>query len=201
MVTYNGCSVRQFGNGVTVLPGRRTSVDQRIAERERRGIDMSTFNRILLCYDGTREGQHALADGASLAEELKAEVHLLAVIDSSSWIQGADIISAVPVDLVTESAKGLLDEGRQKLAARGIRASVHFAVGDPLDQIPHFANELKVDLVVVGHRRATRLARWWSGKKDGLLLDRVSCSVLVTMGPEIATPAAMDEPVSSVAHR
>lgn len=34
---------------------------------------MSAFNRILLCYDGTREGQHALKDGASLAQELKAE--------------------------------------------------------------------------------------------------------------------------------
>lgn len=28
---------------------------------------MSAFNRILLCYDGSREGQHALADGARLA--------------------------------------------------------------------------------------------------------------------------------------
>jgi nucleotide-binding universal stress UspA family protein len=162
---------------------------------------MPTFNRILLCYDGTREGQHALSDGASLAEELKAEVHLLSVIDSSSWVQGADIISAVPIDLVTESARSLLDEGRQKLAARGIRASVHFAVGDPLDQIPRFANDLKVDLVVVGHRRKTRLARWWSGKNDGLLLDRVSCSVLVTMGPEIDAHAAIDEPVSAVEQR
>lgn len=161
---------------------------------------MSTFSRILLCYDGTREGQHALSDGASLAGALKAEVHLLSVLDSSAWVQGADIISAVPVDLVNESAKILLDEGRQKLAARGIRASVHFAVGDPLDQIPRFANELKADLVVVGHRRITGLARWWSGRNDGLLLDRVSCSVLVTMGPEADTRAAVNETASTVEH-
>ena len=93
---------------------------------------MPAFQRILLCYDGTREGQHALADGAALAVDLRAEVHLLSVLDNASWVQGADVLSAVPVDLVNESAKSLLDEGRQKLAARGIRASVHLAVGDPL---------------------------------------------------------------------
>jgi hypothetical protein len=36
------------------------------------------------------------------------------------------------------------------------------------------------------------MTRWWGGRNDGLLLDRVSCSVLVTMGPETGaeTPGA-----------
>lgn len=152
---------------------------------------MPTFNRILLCYDGTREGQHALKDGACLAQELQAQVHVLCVLNDSSWVQGADITSAVSVDLITESARSLLDEGLKKLAARGIWATGHFAVGDPLDQIPFFANDLKVDLIVVGHRHTSRLARWWGGRNDGLLLDRVSCSVLVTMGPETSVQAAV----------
>jgi nucleotide-binding universal stress UspA family protein len=154
---------------------------------------MPTFNRILLCYDGSLEGRHALKDGACLAQELNAEVHVLAVLSNTAWVQGADIISAVPTEYISESAKSVLDEGLKKLAARGIRATGHFAVGDPLDQISFFANDLKVDLVVVGHRRTSRLARWWSGKNDGLLLDRVSCSVLVTMGPEIEEPATVAE--------
>ncbi|CAE6889220.1 hypothetical protein R69749_07504 [Paraburkholderia domus] len=91
---------------------------------------MPAFNCILLCYDGTREGQHALKDGASLAQELKAEVHVLSVLDNSVWVQGADMTSAVPADVVTESARSLLEEGLKKLAARGIRATGHFALGD-----------------------------------------------------------------------
>ncbi|ALE58415.1 universal stress protein [Paraburkholderia sp. RL17-368-BIF-A] len=150
---------------------------------------MSAFNRILLCYDGTREGQHALADGARLAQELAAQVHVLSVIDNSAWVQGADITSAIPVDMINDSVKSVLDEGLKKLAAKGIHATGHFAIGDPLDQIPYFAKELNVDLIVVGHHRAGRLARWWGGRTDGLLLDRVSCSVLVTMGPETESAA------------
>ncbi|MBT2789651.1 universal stress protein [Paraburkholderia strydomiana] len=146
---------------------------------------MSAFKRILLCYDGTREGQHALADGARLAQELAAQVHVLSVINSSAWAQGADITSAIPIDIVGDSVKSVLEEGLQKLAAKDVHATGHFAIGDPLDQIPHFAKELNVDLIVVGHHRAGRLARWWGGRTDGLLLDRVSCSVLITMGPEL----------------
>ncbi|MDH6152119.1 MULTISPECIES: universal stress protein [Paraburkholderia] len=152
---------------------------------------MSSFKRILLCYDGTREGQHALKDGAALAQDLNAEVHLLSVLNNTAWMQGADITSAVPIDFINESAKTLLDEGLQKLAARGIRATGHLAIGEPLDEIPFFANDLKADLVVVGHRRSHGLARWWGGRHDGLLLDRVTCSVLVTMGAATDAPAAV----------
>lgn len=145
---------------------------------------MSSFGRVLLCYDATREGQRALGEAAALVEELRAETHVLSVLNNSAWIQGADITSSVPFDVVNNAAKDLLQEGLKKLAARGILATGHFAVGDPLDQIPFFAKDLKVDLIVVGHRHASRLARWWAGKNDGLLLDRVSCSVLVVMCPE-----------------
>jgi nucleotide-binding universal stress UspA family protein len=151
---------------------------------------MSAFNRILLCYDGTREGQHALADGARLAHEVRAQVHVLSIVNNSAWVQGADIMSAVPADIVNDSVKGVLAEGLQKLAARGINATGHFAIGDPLDQIPFFAKDLNVDLIVVGHHRTGRLARWRGGRTDGLLLDRVSCSVLVTMGPEVGSDAS-----------
>ncbi|TCG03173.1 universal stress protein UspA [Paraburkholderia steynii] len=155
---------------------------------------MSVFNRILLCYDGSREGQHALADGARLAQELGAQVHVLSVISDGGWVQGADVMSAVPVDIVSDSVKDVLEEGLQKLAMKGINATGHFAIGDPLDKISFFAKDLKVDLVVVGHRRTSRLARWWGGKADGLLLDRVSCSVLVTMGPEVGSDTSAGAP-------
>ncbi|MGF6532658.1 MULTISPECIES: universal stress protein [Paraburkholderia] len=145
---------------------------------------MPAFGRILLCYDSTREGRRALRHGAALAEQLKAETHLLAVLNSAAWVQAAEIASAVPFDVLEQSAKKILRDGIAKLAARGVIATAHFAIGDPLERIPFFANQLKVDLVVIGHQRTGLLKRWWSGKNDGLLLDRVSCAVLVAMERE-----------------
>ena len=72
---------------------------------------MPAFNCVLLCYDGTREGQHALADGARLARELQARVHVLSVVNHSALTQGADVMSAIPANIVSDSVKSVLEEG------------------------------------------------------------------------------------------
>jgi nucleotide-binding universal stress UspA family protein len=142
---------------------------------------MATYRRILLCYNGTREGRCALRLGAELARQLGAETHLLAVVDDAAWARGLDAIPAVALDFEEMSAKEVLREGVNKLSQLGVAASSHFAIGNPMDQIPRFAEELNIDLIVVGHHRSGLLSRWWTGQDDGRLLDRVSCSVLVAM--------------------
>jgi nucleotide-binding universal stress UspA family protein len=142
---------------------------------------MATYRRILLCYNGTREGRCALRLGAELARQLGAETHLLAVVDDAAWARGHDAIPAVALDFEEMSAKEVLREGVNKLSQLGVAASSHFAIGNPMDQIPRFAEELNIDLIVVGHHRSGLLSRWWTGQDDGRLLDRVSCSVLVAM--------------------
>ena len=49
---------------------------------------MTSFNRILLCYDATREGRRALREGADLARECHAQTHLLAVLDQAAAAMG-----------------------------------------------------------------------------------------------------------------
>lgn len=142
------------------------------------------FRRILLCYDTTREGRRALRVGADLAQQLGAETHLLAVRDNTYLLVGYDVLVAEAVDIEEQVAKDILQEGVDKLEARGITAAGHYAVGNPIEQIPHFANRLGVDLIVVGHRPCGKLARWWAGPGNGLLLDKVKCSVLVAIDCE-----------------
>lgn len=153
------------------------------------------FSRILLCYDTTREGRRALRYGADLAQQLGAETHLLAVRENAYLAVGYDVLVAQAAEVEEQVAKDILQEGVEKLKARGISATGYFAIGNPIEQIPHFAERLKADLIVVGHKPCGVLARWWAGPGNGLLLDRVSCSVLVAIAPsdepdEAATPVA-----------
>jgi nucleotide-binding universal stress UspA family protein len=53
--------------------------------------------------------------------------------------------------------------------------------GDAVDQIPKVARELGVDLIVVGYRRTSAMARWWTGPGKAELLDRVHCSILASI--------------------
>jgi nucleotide-binding universal stress UspA family protein len=152
------------------------------AERREERSDMSTFRRMLLCYDATHEGQCALREAGVLAQRMGAQVHVLSILNMQQWTQGADIMSGVPFEAVNDAARALLAEGVRRLTESGIRAIGHFTTGDPLVQIPRFVTEFDIDLIVVGHRRSSRIARWWSGATDRLLLDRVACSVLVATG-------------------
>jgi hypothetical protein len=43
---------------------------------------------------------------------------------------------------------------------------------------------LRIDLVIVGHRRSKKFAlRWWRGSVDSLLVERVRCSILIAGEP------------------
>lgn len=139
---------------------------------------MVPFDRVLLCYDATPEGRLALRRGAMLAQQLRAETHLLSVFDSTYGSSGFDVLSSVKFEIDEEASRETLKEGIEKLRAWGISATGHAAVGNVVDQISRLANSLKVDLIVIGHHQRGFFARWWSGENHALLLERVSCGVL-----------------------
>ena len=145
---------------------------------------MASYRKILLCYDGSREGRKALRDGANLALDLKAETHVLAVVDMRSSIaQSAGLLTDMACGRFEDAARDILREGVEWLTERGVPAQGHFAFGHPIDEIAGLAQSLQVDLVVVGHRCRTGLARWWMGAGNTPLMDRVSCSILVAVSP------------------
>ncbi|MDR5820067.1 MULTISPECIES: universal stress protein [unclassified Caballeronia] len=143
---------------------------------------MDSYRKILLCYDGSREGRKALRQGANLALDLKAETHILAVVDMRSSIaQSAGLLTDMACGRFEDAARDILQEGVDWLRERGLPAQGHFAFGHPIDEIAALAEQLNVDLVVVGHRCRNGLARWWMGAGNTPLLDRVKCSILVAV--------------------
>jgi nucleotide-binding universal stress UspA family protein len=141
---------------------------------------MGAFGKILLCYDSSREGRRALLQGAELAQQVGAETHLLAIAPAFAGSM-VDSPSEVAIRNFEESAKDVLREGVERLRERGLMATGHLVFGDPIEQIPAVARHLGVDLIVVGHRPCGPIARWWSGPGNAQLLDRVACSILVSI--------------------
>ena len=73
----------------------------------------------------------------------------------------------------------VLQEGMARLAALGFQASGKLVIGEPAREIAAYAEQVKADLVVVGHRRQTAIGRWWSGPSGAYLSDHIGCSLLV----------------------
>jgi nucleotide-binding universal stress UspA family protein len=141
------------------------------------------FQRVLLCYDGSREGRSALSQGGDVVLCMKSEAYLLAICQSL-------VTSAIPEGITpelctqeNERANLLLQEGIEWLRARGVNASGSLEYGNAVERIAETAQRIGADLIVLGHKPRGRLARWWSESDEESLLERVSCSILVAAAP------------------
>jgi len=141
------------------------------------------YQRILLAYNGSKEGRRALFECADLATFFGGETHLLAVASMPPSLFLTE--GFVPEELLEEEKKRtqtVLDEGIRTLRDRGFNATGHLAVGEPVEEICRLAKSLHSDLIVVGHNQNTSFAaRWWKGSVGASLLDYSPCSILIAM--------------------
>jgi nucleotide-binding universal stress UspA family protein len=141
------------------------------------------YQKLLLCYDGTVEGRRALRQGAEIAIAMHSQAYLLAVCRN---LLSRTVPEGVTPELVAceeSTAKALLTEGVELLRSKSIVANGSLVYGDPFVHIPQVAKSIGADLIVVGYRPRSRLARWWSESEEAMLLNQVSCSILVAMAP------------------
>lgn len=140
------------------------------------------YQKILLAYDGSHEGRAALRQGADLAALCRAQVYLLAVVEQMSGMTLAEAVEAT--GLPVREGERLLEEGIRLLREqRGLAAEGRLEprYENPARTIGRVAREVQADLIVVGHRHQSALARWWSGSIGASLLDEASCSILVAV--------------------
>jgi nucleotide-binding universal stress UspA family protein len=137
------------------------------------------YKRVVLAYDGSLEGAIALREGALLARRCAAQVFILSVVPGVGGVQVAEGIYSGPIAHQMDSYKDLLERGLTRLRQFGLEPVGRLVVGEPVRAIGAFAREVRADLVVVGHRRQTMLARWWSGPAGAYLGDHVACTLLI----------------------
>ncbi len=142
------------------------------------------FRMVLLAYDGTAEGRRALRYGADVAICMKSETYLLAICQSYVTSAIPEGVTPELVQCEDERSNRLLDEGVHWLEERGLVARGSVEYGNAVDRIAETAAAIGADLIIVGHRHRSRLARWWSESDEESLLERVRCSILVAQAPD-----------------
>jgi nucleotide-binding universal stress UspA family protein len=139
------------------------------------------FEKILMAYNGSRDGKEALLQCCEIASFTKAETHLLAVAGMPSSMFLTE--GFLPEELLEEEkkrAQEVLEEGVGQLKSRGYAVTGHLAVGEPVEEICRLASEIGAGLIVVGHERRG-IARWWHGSVGKTLLDHAPCSVFIAL--------------------
>lgn len=143
------------------------------------------YKNILLAYDGSQSGQHALLGCRDIVQWSQAALSLVAVTPLSVQMVSMDggFYDQSLADIDKEKYAAVLADGLRQLAVAGFKASGELLLGDTVDEIARYAEKINADLIVVGHqRRRSWAARWWRGAVSKSLVEHAPCSVLVVIG-------------------
>jgi nucleotide-binding universal stress UspA family protein len=139
------------------------------------------YRKILVAYNGTPGSRSALDEAVRLAPDPSVQIHLAGVVHyPSAYLLAGEYVPEVALADEREHMEADLKEAHTLLAGKGLSVTDHLVVGEPVDVITKLVNELKIDLLILGHPRSKSFAlRWWRGSVDAILIERVRCSILV----------------------
>ncbi|MBI2998536.1 MAG: universal stress protein [Deltaproteobacteria bacterium] len=136
------------------------------------------FKKILVAYDGSEGAKLALEKSGEIVGAADAELHLLAVGRIPEY---AETVSET--EEAREQAKSyyskIMEDAAEHLKQRGLSAKFHIDFGKPADTILRIAEDLRVDLVVLGTKPHSALRRRFLGATVDKVVDHAHCSVLV----------------------
>jgi nucleotide-binding universal stress UspA family protein len=137
----------------------------------------STFNKILVGYDGSAQAKKALDVAFSLAHVMDSKILVFAVA------RPPEPATSVEVHAVLDDAREHFEEDfkriNQMAADSEISLETQLAVGHPAEQIIHRAEQEKIDLVVLGRRGTSLFEKWILGSVSERVLRYAHCPVMV----------------------
>src|SRR5574340_1068235 len=142
--------------------------------------------------------RHALEEVSALAEQALSGfslilLHVIPVLSTSSLSPGMYIGHAPPATITHDQrvlGETALREARAQLEKRGLRAEnieTLLRMGAPAEETVKVAQELHVDMIVVGSRGNTagqKVRRFFAGSVSRRILSLAHCPVMIVMPPE-----------------
>jgi nucleotide-binding universal stress UspA family protein len=138
------------------------------------------FTQILIAIDGSEISGKALRIALDEARVWKAACHVVYVVETG-------LFSSLPMDNTWEVMYSMLEkEGGESLAAakkeaeeKGVTITTHMRQGHAGNEIVKAAEELKVDLVVVGSHGRSEVDRLLLGSVSSFVVSNSRMHVLV----------------------
>ena len=135
-----------------------------------------TFKKILVPLDGSTNSEKVLAWVTGLAEKLKAELVLLAVVTPGALSSGAP--GTTPADDPAQVAASYLETQADALRQRGVTVTATVEPGTAAEAIIDTADRLGVDMIAMATHRDHLIERGILGSVTDTVLRTASLPVL-----------------------
>jgi nucleotide-binding universal stress UspA family protein len=136
------------------------------------------FKKILVAYDGSEGAKLALRKAVEIVNAAKAEIHIVAVGRIPEYAETVSEVEEEKEQAQSYYSK-IMEEAANQLKQQGFAPNVHIDFGKPADTILRIAEDLRVDLLVLGTHPHSALRRRVLGATTDKVIDHAHCSVLV----------------------
>jgi len=135
------------------------------------------FSRILVAYDTSEQSESAFSHAIEIAARFQSDLLVLSIV------RPPEPPTRVELEAFLESGREHYEEAFAKLrrvaSQRGVTLRTAVEVGHPAQNIVRAAERERSDLVVMGRRGKTVIARWVLGSVSERVLRYAHCPVLV----------------------
>ncbi|MFJ7826489.1 universal stress protein [Psychrobacillus sp. NPDC096623] len=136
------------------------------------------YQHILLAADGSENSVRAAYEAIKLAKCLPSSIiEVVMVTDFDKSKQ--DILHAQSSESLLLERKRKLSNVEQLLNSEQVKYRITFLKGSPGPEIVRYANEQKVDLLVIGSRGLNGLQEMVLGSVSHKVMKRVHCPALI----------------------
>jgi nucleotide-binding universal stress UspA family protein len=136
------------------------------------------FRKILLANDGSEGAFRALSLALAISGQNQSELHMVSV-EEISYLP--EFIEEVREEAATAARRfrGVLQRARAMADEKHIRLQSHVLTGHPVRDILKLADDLEVDLLVIGATGHSALYERMIGSRADRIVQLARCPVLV----------------------
>jgi nucleotide-binding universal stress UspA family protein len=141
------------------------------------------MKNILIPVDGSEYAMKAIVAGKEMAKAFDSKVFILSVVTPELRIstgRGSNIYPAILMDELVERSAKILDEAKMQFQGMPNQVETFSVEGSVADEIVRFADENKINLVVMGsHGLGALTTRLMTGSVTTRVLHHIDVPVLV----------------------
>jgi nucleotide-binding universal stress UspA family protein len=113
------------------------------------------YDTVLVGVDGSDDSNRAIEHALALAERHDARIHALFVVDTRQYGEPALSTVEIVTDEIEDYGHDLLNELADRADNRGVQVTSRVCHGTPDEELLAAAEDVDVDVIVVGYRGQT----------------------------------------------
>lgn len=136
------------------------------------------YKKIVVAYDGSEHSKKGLSVALELAKMFGSSVAIVSVAHIPDFVETKDELNGMLTEAKQYYAK--LHEEAIKIAHDvGVEIATAVVPGHPANGVVSYAESIKADLIIVGQRGRSGVARYIVGNVAENIVRHAHCSVMV----------------------